>query len=90
MRSIVRRSRHMIKQEPLYPERGDTHTSNCDAWVPKEKELVQPRYDDSPDEPHEPCAECGTRHIGIVGISDGGTHFGVRRVVLCGMLDHPL
>lgn len=60
-----------------------TYTSDGYAGVTEEEELVQTGDEDCPDEAEDPCTGGLAGHVGVVGISDGGPNFGIRRVILC-------
>lgn len=61
----------------------DTHACDRDGRIPEEEELVQAGDNDSPYETESPCTECRNGHLGIIGVGDGGTDLGIRRVILC-------
>ena len=63
----------------------DTHTSDSDARVAEEEELVQPGDDDGPDETDKPSTEGRAGHVDIVGVGDGSTDLRVGGVVLCNL-----
>lgn len=70
------RARRRIKE-------GGTYAGNGDGRIAEEEELVEAGDDNGPDEADEPCAGGRTGHVGVVCVGDGGTHLGVRRVILC-------
>lgn len=64
-------------------ERGYTYAGDGDRGVAEEEELVEAGDDDGPEQADKPGAGGGARHVGVIGVGDGGAHLGVRRVVLC-------
>ena len=62
--------------------REQTYSGDRDGGIPEEEELVHAGEDDGPDETDGPSAECVHRHVRIVGVSDGRSNLGVRRVIL--------
>jgi hypothetical protein len=44
---------------------------NRDRRVPEEKELIDARHDNNPDNAQEPCSDGGDGHVWVVRVRDG-------------------
>ena len=61
-----------------------TYLANGYGGISKVKELVHAWENHGPEYAEDPRAEGGDGHVWVVVVGDGGAHFGVGRVVLCG------